>query len=204
VRTDHAPAVAPIRVRDYAISEELFSRGYERDGGPCRCTSLCCHHGVFADVRERDRVLQHRALVRKYMDATQDPDENKWFEGEEHDDSDFPSGRCVGTAVVNGKCAFLDGAGRCTLQRAATEEGMDRWTLKPLFCVLYPIEISDGVVGFDPMLQDEAPCCSVSPSFEIPLFEACRDELTHLLGQDGFRVLAEAYNRNRPESSGTS
>ena len=79
------------------------------------------------------------------MDETQTADPAHWFEPEEQDDDDFPSGRCVGTRVLNDKCAFLDRFGRCTLQVAATRvRGLHRWALKPLFCILYPIEIRQG------------------------------------------------------------
>jgi hypothetical protein len=153
---------------------------------------------VYADVREKENILNHKEMIRKYMDETQVTDEALWFEDRESDDADFQSGRCVGTREINDKCAFLDKRGRCTLQVAATEEGMHKWALKPLFCILYPIEISNNVVSFDDMLQDEQPCCSIGPDFQVPLFEACRAELVHLVGEDGFRIMQEHFTANRP------
>jgi hypothetical protein len=149
---------------------------------------------VYADVRERDRIMAHRDLVRSAMDDTQPHNDAEWFEHEEADDADFPSGRCVGTQDTNGKCTFLDRHGRCSLQVAAVNAGMDRWALKPLYCVLFPIEITDKVVGFDDMLQEEQPCCSVTDRFQTPLFRACRDELVHLLGEEGYLQIEEYYD----------
>jgi hypothetical protein len=79
------------------------------------------------------------------------------------------------------------------VQRATTEEGMGRWALKPLYCILYPIEISEGSVSFDPMLQDEQACCSVTGDYHVPVFRACKDELIHLLGADGYEMLETHY-----------
>ena len=62
-----------------------------------------------------------------------------------------------------------------------------------MYCILFPVEISDNLIGFDPMMQDEQSCCSISDKFETPLYFACKDELTHLLGEDGFKVLDEYY-----------
>jgi hypothetical protein len=148
-----------------------------------------------ADVRDRDNILAHREIIKKYMDGTQTTDDSRWFDPGEQADSDFPSGRCAGTAEINNRCAFLDRAGRCSLQVAATGEGMHKWALKPLYCILYPIEVTDSVVGFDTMLQSEQSCCTVDTAFRIPVFEACREELVHLLGEDGFRTMQEHYEQ---------
>jgi hypothetical protein len=148
---------------------------------------------VYVDIRERDAILAHKAMVKKYMDETQTTDDAVWFEEIEHDDADFPSGKCVGTQEINNKCAFLDKSGRCSIQVACASEGMHKWTLKPLFCILYPIEITDKVVSFDEMLQDEQSCCSVNQKFAVPLFEGCKEELVHLIGEDGFRAMEDHY-----------
>jgi hypothetical protein len=186
---------APLRIKQFTISTELFTTGYPEGGGPCSCTSTCCEGGVWADVRDRDPILVHSDIIKKQMDGTQTTDESRWFDSDEQADSDFASGRCVGTAEINNKCAFLDRAGRCSLQVAATAEGMHKWALKPLYCILYPIEVTDNVVGFDPMLQSERSCCTVETVFQIPVFEACREELVQLLGEDGFRMMREQYEQ---------
>lgn len=183
----------PLVIGEYTIDPALFRLGYADGGSPCSCTSTCCRGGVYADVRERDRIMEHRDLIRPHMDDSQPQNDAEWFEPEEADDADFPSGRCVGTRDTFGKCTFLDRQGRCSLQVAAVAAGRDRWALKPLYCVLFPIEITDRVVGFDDMLQDEQPCCSVSERFVTPLFRACRDELVHLLGEEGYRRIEEHY-----------
>jgi len=186
----------PLCIKQYIISPELYEKGYSGGRGPCACTSVCCQHGVYADVKERDRILDHRETIKKYMDETQTRDESLWFEQQEEEDSDFASGRRVGTEVVNGKCVFLDRLGRCSIQVATTEEGMHKWAIKPTFCILFPLEISDGVIGFDDLLDEEQSCCSISGAFDVPLFVACKDELTHILGEDGYDEL-EMFHLNR-------
>lgn len=190
-----------LRIGPYVISEDLFRLGYPSAGGPCRCTSLCCEGGVHVDVSERDRILAHAPIIRRHMDATQRADSDAWFEGSETADGDFPSGRCVSTRLIRGKCAFLDGSGRCTLQIAATAERMDRWALKPTFCVLYPITIQDGAVRCDDLLQDEQACCSADARYDIPVFRACRDELVHLLGAEGYDHLERHFAAHADRSA---
>jgi hypothetical protein len=187
-------------VNGYRISPELFSTGPTGGAGPCTCSAVCCQAGVYADIAEREKILAHSDIIRKYMDETQTTETAAWFDREEEDDADFPSGRCVGTAVHGDKCVFLDRENRCTLQVAAVQEGFDRWFLKPLFCILYPVEISGKTICFDDLLQGEQSCCTVSPDYETPLFEACKDELVHLLGEQGFQELREQYAQYRKQS----
>lgn len=77
---------------------------------------------------------------------------------------------------------------------------MHKWALKPLFCILYPIEISNNVVSFDDMLQSEESCCTITEEFDTPLFAACREELTHLLGEEGYQELDAHYRMKRQQT----
>ena len=182
-----------LKVDSYTMSGELFSKGFPKGGGPCSCSSVCCEGGVYVDLHEKEVILAHRDLIVRHMDATQTTDPSRWFEAEVADDTDFPSGQCVGTQVINDKCAFLDAEGRCSLQKSAAAEGMHKWAIKPLFCVLYPIEISNGIVSFDEMLQDEESCCTIGSEFDTPLFEACREELVHIVGDEGYAMMEQHY-----------
>jgi hypothetical protein len=182
-----------LKVGRFVIDGGLFTKGFPSGGGPCRCSSTCCAGGVLVDKTEHDVILAHHDLIARHMDETQVTDHMKWFESEEVHDTDFASGKAVGTEVINEKCAFLDKTGRCSIQLAAVSSGMHKWALKPLFCVLFPIEISNGVVSFDDMLQNQEACCSVGGEFDIPLFEGCREELEHLVGKEGYARMQDHY-----------
>ena len=149
------------------------------------------------DAKDHQRILEQKELVKAQMDETQTTDASKWFEPEVADDSDFPSGKAIGTEVINDKCAFLDKFGRCSIQLAAVAAGKHKWAWKPLYCVLFPIEVSNNVVSFDPMLQGEQSCCTVTSAFNTPLFVACKEELVHLLGEDGYNIMENHYTSLR-------
>ena len=181
------------KVKQYFIANEFFEKGYAAGSGPCNCQTTCCHGGVWLDVNDRDRIIQHTEIIKKQMDDSQPKDAAKWFDNIIADDSDFPSGKAVGTEVYNDKCAFLDNSGRCSIQLGAVAAGEHKWAWKPAYCVLFPVEVSDNIIGFDPMLQGDETCCTVSGQFETPLFVACKDELTYLLGPDGYSLLEKHY-----------
>jgi hypothetical protein len=182
-----------LTIGKFTMSGELFTKGFPEGGGPCSCVAACCEGGVYVDLHEREVIMAHRDLIARQMDGTQTIDPQRWFEEETQSDRDFPSGQCVGTRVVNDKCAFLDGTGRCTLQKAALAAGMHKWALKPFFCVLYPIEVSGDVVSFDEMLQEEQSCCTIGSTFDIPMFRACREELIHIVGEEGYTEMEKHY-----------
>jgi len=182
-----------VQIGALKFARELFEKGYPAGQSPCTCASKCCQWGVYVDIKERDTVLVHQHAIADQMDETQTRDVKVWFESDEHDDPDFASGRCVGTHVHNDKCVFLDKAGRCAIQLAAVAAGLDRWAWKPMYCVLFPIEISEGIVGFDPMLQGDEHCCSIRSEYDTPLFRACSAELIHLIGKEGYEMLEEYY-----------
>jgi Fe-S-cluster containining protein len=189
-----------LNIGRFTISGDLFTKGFPSSGGPCTCNASCCRWGVFADLRERDAILAHREMIAGVMDDTQNRNATEWFEERTIEDDDFPSGKCISTRVHNDKCAFLDREGRCSIQLASISKGMDKWSLKPLYCVMYPIELHAGIVNVDDMLQDEEHCCSIRTPYEIPVFEACKEELVHLVGEEGFREMQVHY-RNLQETA---
>ena len=79
----------------------LLQARFNSDCRTAKCGAACCRWGVWADVEERDRILAHAGLIQQAMDETQDRNPAHWFESSEQPDPDFPSGRAVGTEVVN-------------------------------------------------------------------------------------------------------
>lgn len=175
---------------------KIFTEGFQDKNGPNACTSKCCRHGVYLDPVERDRIIAHAGIVEKYMDGTQTRDRSKWFDNTQEEDRDFPSGVCVSTEVHNDKCVFLDAKGRCVLQVAEKEEGMKRFSLKPFYCVLFPIVKVDGVIGYDDFCSGDSPCCTATSASQTKMVESCYIELEHVLGAEKYREVLEYYRRD--------
>lgn len=178
-----------LRIGAYLVSPELFTRGFPAGVGPWSCTGECCARGAYVDLRERDAILAHEATITPHLDATQTADASRWFEPETVVDHDFPSGTCAGTAVEGGKCRLQDEQGRCSIQAAAIARLRPKWEHKPLYCVLYPLTVIEGVLRWHEPAHERPPCCTASATFAVPLFEACRAEVVHLLGEAGFAAM---------------
>jgi Fe-S-cluster containining protein len=159
-----------------------------------RCNAACCRTGVWLDVAERDRILAHAERVRRVMERGQPRDTRRWFSRRSVTDADFPSGRAVHTRVVNGGCVFLDGEGRCVLQKASAAGPR----LKPFFCAAFPITIDQGVLTLDDHEHRSRPeCCASRRDGPLTVFDVCRQELRHTLGA---AELASLRRRSAPGS----
>lgn len=190
-------------INGYTIDGQLFDLVFTPACGPWTCRGKCCEGGVLVDLSEQQKILNHSALVREYMDGTQPQDSSSWFD-EPVEDVDFPSGRCAGTQEFNSKCVFLNREGRCVLQVAGEAAGMAPWGLKPFYCIAYPIAIENGVVVFDDMLSGQESCCTIHQHLETPgksVIDACEVELSHVLGTSGYeelkRLQADRNNRSK-------
>jgi len=174
----------------------IFTDGFKDPNGPNGCTSQCCRHGVYLDTFERDDILAHADIIEKYFDETQTRIRSRWFDNNEEEDVDFPSGKCVSTGVHDGKCIFLNAVGRCTIQIAEIQEGLRRFSLKPYYCILFPIVKVDGVFQYDDFCSGESDCCTASRESEVKMVEACCIELEHALGNSTYKEVLEYYKNN--------
>jgi hypothetical protein len=142
------------------------------------------------DVKERDTILRHADLIRRHMEPEQVQDPGRWFDREEEIDSDYPSGRGVGTQTTDAGCVFLKKDGRCVLQTAAMEEGLPKHALKPFFCFAFPVTIDAGVLTIDdPDFTNRPECCSMVPGGSTSVLEICWEEFEFVLGSEGAKAL---------------
>ena len=173
------------------IDPLIFTQKFVKSCDVCICSGECCYYGVYTDKSEHELIMSLKDRIIKSMDDSQTKDVEKWFEDPEPDD-DFPSGIAVGTEVHNGKCVFLDRQGYCTLQKIAMEDGEFKWKYKPLYCILFPLVIFEGVLTVDDEHLDRMHYCNKPVNQISTVYDCCKNELKHVLGEEGFKEL-EAY-----------
>ncbi len=181
-----------------------------------RCRATCCHDGVYLSREESEGVAgwlgKHRGeLVKKWEDWP-----SVFFEGKgvllktatrkakkKELAVDYPS------HFAETRCAFLDGEGRCQIQRLDMEQGNLPWYHKPLTCWIHPILIqSPSESGGRPIITlpntdndpQSAPgypgfgscthCGREDPAGE-PAFEVLRPELSYLSQLSGRNLCQE-------------
>ncbi len=157
----------------------------------CKCNGQCCHYGVYTDLKEHELIMSLKDRLIPLMDETQTKNIEDWFEEPEKDE-DFDSGVAVGTELYNKKCVFLDKDGLCIIQRLAINEGAHPWKYKPLYCILFPLTIFEGALTIDYEHMDRLSHCNKDGKHTTSIYEYCRNELTHLFGEEGM-VKLDAY-----------
>lgn len=174
------------------VGDNLLTTKFSSGCAISNCSGTCCKHGVFADIEERQRILAHTDLIRQHLEPQQEQNSDEWFEHNEVVDTDFVSGKAVGTQARDYGCVFLDSSGRCTLQKAAIAAGMHPYALKPFYCVAFPITISEGILIVDDLeLEQHIPCCTIENAGTRDVFDVCQVELEYVLGKEGFAELKE-------------
>ncbi|HLP16424.1 MAG TPA: DUF3109 family protein [Bacteroidota bacterium] len=173
----------------YEIDPILFTKGFAVNHGPYQCETKCCASGVWTDVKEKEVIMSYKDQIKAFMDETQTTDDTVWFDPEEITDTDFVSGRAIGTQTHNNKCVFLKKDGRCSVQLFSKETFGDAWKIKPFYCVAFPICVSEGVLTFDDYQQGCAHCCSIVDNAEVSMVESCKAELEYVLGAEGYQTL---------------
>lgn len=178
-------------IAELRIRPDFLRKRFAEGCAMAHCNGTCCKTGVLLDVGEKDKILRHADLVRKHMEPQQEKDSDLWF-GEVEEDNDFPSGQCVPTRVESYGCVFLNGSGRCVLQKAAMTEGLPKFALKPFFCVSYPVTIEDGeVITDDPDFTYRTECCSTVRNGSLTVTDVCAEELEFMLGREGFEEVKQ-------------
>jgi hypothetical protein len=190
----HLSHLPPLKI-DRTILDTRYTAGCS----PGHCDATCCRLGVKIDVAHRDLILRHADEVRALMDPEQERDPARWFDDDETVDSDFPSGRCIGTRVQDNRCVFLDRAGRCVLQSATIAAARPGFDLKPFFCTAFPITLLHGTLWVDELcLEGPARCCRPAADGALNVLDVCETELRHVLGDEALEELRIAFKEDQP------
>lgn len=183
-------------IPELEVDDSIFTTRYPGNCSMNNCTGSCCKWGVFADVSEKENIIKNAGLIQNYLEENQEHDPSKWFESEIHDDIDFPSGKSVGTQATDRGCVFLNSNGLCVLQKAAMTEGLHPFSLKPFYCVAYPLVIDHHHLMIDNLeIENKPNCCATELNGPKTIIDICSMELEFMLGEEGLRELTELSGR---------
>lgn len=180
-------------IKGFRIDPKIFTHPFLKGCDIGSCFGECCNWGVYADYQEMNLILENKEIVKQYMDESQTKDDTLWFETLQ-EDFDFSSGYCSGTQVFDNRCVFLNKKGFCSLQKMAISRNEPKWKYKPIYCVLFPLMVDEGILCIDEEHLERQSYCSKTENHTFTVFEACKEELMHFLGNDGFEELLKYKN----------
>jgi Fe-S-cluster containining protein len=169
------------------VSASIFTRKLAPDCMAHRCTMVeehrekldaCCQYGCDVDLGERSNILAKRDDIRGLLrDEAKDA---TWFEAEEEIDPDYPSGKAVRTATLDGGCIFLAHDKRgCAIHRASVERGWDFRGTKPAICRLFPLTYEREWIGIAEEYAEYSCAHVEGPT----LYRLTRDTFAELFGE---------------------
>lgn len=168
------------------IDPNLFSAKFPERCRLDLCRSRCCRFGVWVDSAEKELILANRDLFTPYL-RPEARDQESWF-GRTEKDRDCPTGLAVETQEISGACAFYHPHYGCVLQKGAVEAGLHEWALKPRFCIMFPLVVSDGELTVDDDMKSL--WCMKEKNRIRPILDAVRKEVEFLFNEDQRRRLS--------------
>ena len=75
------------------------------------------------------------------------------------------------------------------LQKIAMEDGEFKWKYKPLYCILFPLVIYENAITVDDDHLNRLHYCNKEENQDSTIYDCCKNELKHLLGDKGFNEL---------------
>jgi len=160
------------------------------------CQGACCLYGVWLGLQEKDAILQHEELIKKLL-----PDNLRnsqdWFEKKIESDPFIEGGQVIHTRVIKNSthyggtsCVFLNDDHKCVLQVLAEELKLHKWSLKPFYCILHPLDLDDdGRITLDEteLLVNEKGSCLRFSQEKNSLLVTFEEELLYLLGYEKYQ-----------------
>ncbi len=164
------------------------------------CQGACCLYGVWVGVNERDSILNQQEIIKKFM-----PDNFKnsrdWFQKKIEPDPFIEGGEVIHTRVIKNSahyggtaCVFLNDDHKCVLQVTAEELKLHKWSLKPFYCILHPLDLDDdGRITLDEtdLLVSEKGSCLRFSQEKISLLLTFEEELLYFLGFEKYQNILD-------------
>ncbi|HRE40934.1 MAG TPA: DUF3109 family protein [Ignavibacteria bacterium] len=185
------------------VDDSIFNQGFVAGCDMNICFGQCCCSGVYMDKEFKNVILQHTDDIISNMSNDQIKNPEEWFDDEIEEDSDFPSGFAIGSAVYTDskgteKCVFNDENNYCTLQVTAVKKNMHKWDIKPTHCIMYPVTVVDNTLQYDDVHSLDMDYCGKhkTENFTQTVFDATKEEIKYVLGEEFFDILFDYYKKN--------
>ncbi len=176
-------------VGSFRLNPELFVRSRLRNQCNDGCTSKCCSGGVTATVYEVERIKSHADQIQPYL-----------IEPYNFDEWTTPHAADIGTPLMNEdkpgqQCWFLRGNKLCSLHTLALDQGQPVASIKPFFCLFFPLTLIDldinvTEIGIDGKAFET---CLVESDTEGWLFKQFESDLRHRIGDANYWELEQRY-----------
>lgn len=177
-------------VGSFRLSPEFFVR--TRLHNQCAehgCDGDCCSEGVTATLYEVARIKAHADEIQPYL-----------IEPYDFDSWDLSHPADIGTPLLNEnqpgeQCWFLRKNRLCALHSLALEKGLPVASIKPYFCLFFPLTLIDLDINVTEIAVDGKAyqTCLVEGEQDTYLFKQFEAELRRVIGDANYHELLRRY-----------
>jgi Fe-S-cluster containining protein len=178
------------------VDTDIFVRTYFHDCMGCGfCGDSCCQYGCDVDAVSETALLTNAPALEEVVGVPA----GEWFTGRREIDAEFPGGNFTRSQVRDGRCVFLNRAGRgCLIHKHCLEKGVDFHELKPMVCCLFPLTFDAGLLQVSRELADESLICTGAG---LTAYRSARNDALYYFGAELVAELdaleAEAFPNRR-------
>lgn len=177
-------------INGYRIDPKILQKKAVRRCSEIKCLAACCTDGVWLLDDEAPRILQWADAIKECLPPDRQ-DESKWFEQGKDEMGTIP----VPDPVRPGDtcCVFLQPDRKCALQVVSSAHDLGWPGIKPFYCTLYPLYTEDGALLLDNVthLNVQGAMCRAQNPPRQEIYRMFRDEITLVLGEDGYQELCK-------------
>lgn len=176
-------------VGSFRLSPELFIRTKLRNRCIEHCPGDCCSEGVSITVQQVEKIKAVADELQPYL--IEPYDFSTW---------DVSHGADIGTPVLNedkpnSQCWFLRGNRLCAVHTLTIDKGVPVASLKPFFCLFFPLTLIDLDVNVTEIGVDgkSYETCLKPSEHEGYLFRQFERELKRVIGEANYWELEQRY-----------
>ena len=166
------------------VATEIFTRRYFTHCLQCGfCRDACCYEGVDVDLVHVAAIERHAEGLEKFTGVQR----TRWFRARATADPEMPGGGSRRTRVHNGRCVFLNPAGRgCLIHSYCMREGIDYHDLKSIIDCLFPVTFCEETLyGANEVDDNTLVCLDTGPT----LYQGARSEIAYYFGEECVEAL---------------
>ena len=179
----------PVTVGPFRLSPEFFVKSRMVNRCMKECATDCCDEGVFLTLYDAQQIIERGNEVQPYLIEPLD------FE---HWDISHPA--FITTPVLNEgsaeqRCWFFTKGRLCALHSLAVDNNLPLRSIKPFFCLLFPLTLVDIDINVTEIMLDTKAykTCLVEGDKESWLYTQFEPEFRRILGDSGYSELERMF-----------
>jgi hypothetical protein len=153
------------------------------------CATNCCDEGVFLTPYDAQQIVERCEEIQPYL--------RKPFDFGMWDLSHpaFITTPVLDEGAPSQQCWFFTGGRRCALHSFALDKNVPLRSVKPFFCVLFPLTLVDIDINVTEIMVDikAYKTCLVEGEQESWLYEQFEPELRRIIGDEGYSELRRRF-----------